>query len=93
MSVKSGDQAPELKNDDDKEHSIDISDSAKDEKNIDDITIDISDSANGGTSTNTSSGSVATGDRNTMYAWYVLLVCSWTTLVVMFVHNRRKRNR
>ena len=86
MSVKSGDQAPELKNDDDKEHSIDISDSAKDEKNIDDITIDISDSANGGTSTNT-------GDRNTMYAWYVLLVCSWTTLVVMFVHNRRKRNR
>lgn len=93
LSVKSGDQAPELKNDDDKEHSIDISDSTKDEKNIDDIKIDISDSANGGTSANTSSGSVATGDRNTMYAWYVLLVCSWTTLVVMFVHNRRKRNR
>lgn len=93
LSVKSGDQAPELKNDDDKEHSIDISDSTKDEKNIDDIKIDISDSANGGTSANTSSGSVATGDRNTMYAWYVLLVCSWTTLVVMFVHNRRKRKR
>lgn len=93
LNVESGDKAPKLENKDDKPLSIDISDSTKDEKNIDDITIDISDSANGGTSANTSSDSVATGDCNTMYAWYVLLVCSWTTLVVMFVHNRRKRNR
>lgn len=93
LNVESGDKAPKLENKDDKPLSIDISDSTKDEKNIDDIKIDISDSANGGTSANTSLGSVATGDRNTMYAWYVLLVCSWTTLVVMFVHNRRKRNR
>ena len=92
LNVESGDKAPELENKDDKPLSIDISDSTKDEKNIDDITIDISDSTNGGTSANTSSDSVATGDRNTMYAWYVLLVCSWATLVVMFIRYRRKRN-
>lgn len=75
--------------------SVESGDKAPELKNKDDepLSIDISDSVDDGTSENTPSGSVATGDRNTMYAWYILLVCSWATLILMFVSYRKKKNR
>lgn len=84
LKVESGDKAPELENEDDKTHSIDISDSAKDEENIDDKTIDI---------TNNSATSPQTGDNRKMYAWYLLLIASWSTLVLIFISCRKKKSR
>lgn len=84
LKVESGDKAPELENEDDKTHSIDISDSAKDEENIDDKTIDI---------TNNSAISLQTGDNRKMYAWYLLLIASWSTLVLIFISCRKKKSR
>lgn len=84
LKVESGDKAPELENEDDKTHSIDISDSAKDEENIDDKTIDI---------TNNSATSLQTGDNRKMYAWYLLLIASWSTLVLIFISCRKKKSR
>mgnify|MGYP004458736275 CR=1 FL=1 len=84
LKVESGDKAPELENEDDKTHSIDISDSAKDEENIDDKTIDI---------TNNSATSPQTGDNRKMYAWYLLLIASWSTLVLIFISSRKKKSR
>ena len=84
LKVESGDKAPKLENEDDKTHSIDISDSAKDEENIDDKTIDI---------TNNSATSPQTGDNRKMYAWYLLLIASWSTLVLIFISCRKKKSR
>lgn len=84
LKVESGDKAPELENEDDKTHSIDISDSTKDEENIDDKTIDI---------TNNSATSPQTGDNRTMYTWYLLLIASWSALVLMFISYRKKKSR
>lgn len=84
LKVESGDKAPKLENEDDKTHSIDISDSAKDEENIDDKTIDI---------TNNSATSLQTGDNRKMYAWYLLLIASWSTLVLIFISCRKKKSR
>ena len=84
LKVESGDKAPELENEDDKTHSIDISDSAKDEENIDDKTIDI---------INNSATSLQTGDSRKMYAWYLLLIASWSTLVLIFISCRKKKSR
>lgn len=84
LKVELGDKAPKLENEDDKTHSIDISDSAKDEENIDDKTIDI---------TNNSATSLQTGDNRKMYAWYLLLIASWSTLVLIFISCRKKKSR
>ena len=84
LKVESGDKAPKLENEDDKTHSIDISDSAKDEENIDDKTIDI---------TNNSATSPQTGDNRKMYTWYLLLIASWSTLVLIFISCRKKKSR
>lgn len=84
LKVELGDKAPKLENEDDKTHSIDISDSAKDEENIDDKTIDI---------TNNSATSLQTGDNRKMYAWYLLLIASWSTLVIIFISCRKKKSR
>lgn len=84
LKVESGDKAPKLENEDDKTHSIDIPDSAKDEENIDDKTIDI---------TNNSATSPQTGDNRKMYAWYLLLIASWSTLVLIFISCRKKKSR
>lgn len=84
LKVESGDKAPKLENEDDKTHSIDISDSAKDEANIDDKTIDI---------TNNSATPLQTGDNRKMYAWYLLLIASWSTLVLIFISCRKKKSR
>ena len=84
LKVESGDKAPKLENEDDKTHSIDISDSAKNEENIDDKTIDI---------TNNSATSPQTGDNRKMYAWYLLLIASWSTLVLIFISCRKKKSR
>lgn len=84
LKVESGDKAPKLENEDDKTHSIDISDSTNNEENIDNKTIDI---------TNNSATSPQTGDNRTMYAWYLLLIASWSTLVLIFISYRKKKSR
>lgn len=84
LKVESGDKAPKLENEDDKTHSIDISDSTNNEENIDNKTIDI---------TNNSATSPQTGDNRTMYAWYLLLIASWSTLVLIFISCRKKKSR
>lgn len=82
MNVESGDKAPELENADNKVHSIDISDSVNDGTG----------SNSDPTHKNALSASIQTGDQNIMHVWYTLLLSSWATLFVMFVHYRRKRN-
>lgn len=86
----------ELKPDDAKK-KIDISDSDKDRKDVNDIKETVADNGtgnNGNSNGQTSSGSngaIQTGDKNNLAVWYLLLILSWSSLIAMFIRYSKEK--